>query len=238
MLKVLLLCGDRTVSDRYVSAAEDVGLIRVYPTKTAAQAMERMFRDPFDALLFDDFFLMSARIQARPLIWPDHQFLLIRDSRTPKRLPESVTFCFPIETEPGRVLKLVGSFPKGQKRRQNPDYLISRFLQQIGVPVFLYGFTYLSEAIRLMLTQRSVTDIGSLNAVYDILSEEAKTNASVIEHAMRHAIDAAWMRADPELLERTFGDTIHSDRAAPSNAAFLFRAADQIRINQKGETVS
>jgi two-component system response regulator (stage 0 sporulation protein A) len=106
-------------------------------------------------------------------------------------------------------------------------------LQQTGFPVSLSGFDYMKEAIRLILTQKQATNVRSVNDLYEILAAEMCVSTSAAEHAVRHAIDTAWLLADPDTLDKLFGETVQSERAAPSNAAFLFRAADCIGLDQK-----
>ena len=59
-------------------------------------------------------------------------------------------------------------------------------------------------------------------------------SAFAAEHAVRQAVNASFIRADARLLEQIFGYTVDAERAAPSNAAFLFRTADHIRLIMRG----
>ena len=234
-MRIMLLSDDRKTARRYAAAAEETDSVRLCSLKNMAQVLERMFRDPFDALLSDDPSVLSPSILKRPVIWPDHIFLLIAEPALFAAFPEALTFCFSKDGDPKEILSRIAGFPKGCSRKKDPDVAVSRFLQQIGVPVSLSGFTYLSEAIRLILRQKHLPEVGSVNDVYEIVSMEMGTNPGVAEHAMRHSIDAAWIRADPSVLEKLFGETVCSDRSAPSNASFLFRAADHLQIKTEGE---
>ena len=86
----------------------------------------------------------------------------------------------------------------------------------------------------MILSNESFMETGSMNDLYEILSIEADVSASVIAHAMHHAIGVAWIRADSHTLDHVFGYSVDADRDTPSNAAFLFRAADCIKMT-KGE---
>ena len=227
-MRVLLLTGDRKTAQAYTYAAEQTETIRLCTLKTTAQILERLFRDPFDALLSDDATVLLSEIRRIPVLWPGHTFLLTdRSIDTP--LPDSLTFCFSKDSEPKDVLMRIGSFPKITTDNYNPETTVSRFLQHAGVPVSLSGFDHLRIALRLMLRQNGLHE-GTVNELYAVLSVLSGVSASVAEHAIRQAIDAAWIRADTSTLEKWFGYTVRSDRGAPSNAAFLFRAADHIRL--------
>ena len=230
MMRVMLLTNERDTAHRFQNAAAETERIRLSTVKTIPQMLEILFREAFDALISDDPYAAHPRIRKCPVMWPNQLHLLLREPQDRILYPEAVTYCFLRTEDPERILTLVAALPGGQTRRNDTEYRISRFLQQIGMPASLSGFDCTKEAIRLILLQKHMTDVRSLQDVYGILAEEMCVGASVAEHAIRHAIDTAWMLADPDVLERLFGETVRSDRAAPSNAAFLFRAADHIRI--------
>ncbi|MBQ5991245.1 MAG: sporulation initiation factor Spo0A C-terminal domain-containing protein [Clostridia bacterium] len=233
-MRIMLLSGDRKRTRAYTDAAEETGGVRLCVLKNTAQVLERFFRDPFDALLSDDPSVLLPRIQNCAVQWPNHIFLLLSEPPGGVSFPKTLTFCFSKDADPKTVLSRVAMFPEGHRSRNSTEVDISRFLQQVGVPVSLSGFDYLREAIRLILAQESTVSVGHVNDLYGILAMENGVSAGVAEHAMRHAIDTAWIRADTALLEKLFGYTVRSDRGAPSNAAFLFRAADHIRLLRGG----
>ena len=234
-MRVILLTGDRKTAQSYSDAAEQTGILRLCVMKNMAQVLERLFRDPFDALLSDDPCVLHTQIRKCPVHWPVHTFLLIDRPTEGLRMPQALTFCFSKDSDPKNVLARIARFPKGRSRKINREETISCFLRQIGVPVFLSGFDYLRTALGLILSQANMTDVRSVNEVYSVLSLSYGISAYVAEHAIRHAIDAAWMRADTGVLEQVFGYTVRSDRGAPSNAAFLFRAADHIKLKEEGK---
>ena len=233
-MRIIMKTGDRKTARAYTDAAEQTGILRLCTFKSTAQVLERLFRGPFDALLSDDPSDMLPKIRKCRVLWPEYSFLLLEKPIETVYLPQTLTFCFSKDSDPKDVLLRISRFPKGTVQKPDADATISRFLQKAGVPVCLSGFAYMKTALRLLLAQRSPTDINTMNDIYEILSAVTGTGASVAEHAIRHAIDAAWMRADTVTLENLFGYTVRSDRGTPSNAAFLFRAADYIRIKEDG----
>ena len=234
-MRVMLLTEDRKTARAYADAAEQGEGLRLCALKTVAQVLERLFRDPFDALLSDDAAILLPEIRKSPVLWPEHTFLLI-DSPIVTELPDLLTFCFSKDSDPRAVLARIGTFPKTGTYKFDTESMISRFLLRAGVPVSMSGFDYLRIALRLMLEKNDLLE-GTVNDIYDVLAMLSGVSASIAEHAIRQAIDAAWMRADTSALEKLFGYTVRSDRGAPSVAAFLFRAADHIRLTKEGRDI-
>ena len=235
-MRIMLLTNDRKTACAYTDAADQSGSVRVCTLKNTAQVLERLYREPFDALLSDDSMILFPQIRNCRVQWPDHTFLLVDKPIEHMRLPECLTFCFSKDGDPKDVLHCIAQFPKSARRIPGMEQTISGFLQQAGVPVSFSGFAYLRDALRLILSQDHVLDARTIQPVYTFISMTFGVSASVAEHTVRTAIDAAWMRADTALLEKLFGYTVRSDRGAPSNAAFLFRVADHIKLKREGNS--
>lgn len=234
-MRVMLLTRDRKTAQLYSKAADETGILHLCALRDIGQVLERLFRDPFDALLSDDQCVLWAQIRKCAVRWPPHTFLLIDKPIGQLQLPQTLTHCFLKDSDPNDVLRQIARFPKCTSQCNDSETEISHLLQQMGVPVSLYGFAYLRIALRILLSQEELIDVRTIHDIYALLSAMTGVGTYVAEHAIRHAIDAAWMRADTELLEKLFGYTVRSDRGAPSNAAFLFRAADHIRVTREGD---
>lgn len=235
-MRLLLFTTDPGTAQRMRAAAVSTTGCGLVTTGTEAETAERMFRDAFDALLLTDPALLRPAWRDRPLLWPRRIYLIGHAPVTPE-IADKLTFCFPADSEPSAILSRITSLGPGQVRQTDREALASAFLQRIGVPVSLSGFRYLCEGVRYLSALDRLTDAGPIADLYAALAKQAGTNPSVAEHAMRHAIDTAWMRADPGMLMETFGNTVQSERAAPSNAAFLFRAAEQVLFERGEERV-
>lgn len=231
-MRILMQTNDETTERSYRSAADKLVGFELCVLHGEAQTLERAFREPFDALIVDEESGESGRHGVDRVFYPDNRVLLF--DTAPRTIPGEITYAFYRSTPPETVLGRIGMFPPGGKHRTGTDAVISRFLQRVGVPVHLGGFCLLKDSIRLILTCKRPTDLRVTRDLYAALSETHRMPASGIEHAIRHAIGAAWLRADVELLESVFGYTVSSERAMPSNAAFLFTAAERIRL-ESGE---
>lgn len=235
-MRILLLTDQRETARAYRDAADQYGNLRLCVLKNIAQVLECLYRESFDALLADDPMILHPQIRNCHVRWPDLTFLLVDKPIETAQIPDDLTFCFLRDNEAKDVLKRIAGFPKGPRYICDTKQTVSGFLQQAGVPVSLNGFAYLCTALRLILSQDHPLDIQEVNAVYAFVSMTEGVSVSVAEHAIRTAIDVAWMRADTSLLEQLFGYTVRSDRGAPSNAAFLFRAADHIKLTREGKS--
>ncbi len=114
----------------------------------------------------------------------------------------------------------------------NLEAEVTRLIHEVGVPAHIKGYQYLRDAI-----QMCVNDMDMLNSITKILYPEiAKkygTTASRVERAIRHAIEVAWERCNPESVEELFGYTINSCKGKPTNSEFIAIIADRIRLDTK-----
>lgn len=232
-MRILMQTLDRQTEQNYLAAADTLNRQRLCVLHSEAQVMERLFRDPFDVWIVDDadrqpgWLSMHAEQKRCSLI------LLLREPARIGRLPDTVLYGFSRSYEPIEVLRRIDRFPIRKSAAEDAEALLSRALQQIGMPVHLKGFYLLKEALRLLLAIDRPTEI-QMEHIYAVVSKAQSMQASAVEHAMRHAIETAWLRADVGTLETAFGNTVRSERAAPSNAEFLFMLTDRIRTQIRG----
>lgn len=227
-MRVLMLTTDPETARAYLDAAQTLNRLRFCIIDGEAKALELVFRDPFDIVIVDE--AEKRRIWRRNAPNCNGRFvLLFRGPSCIGVLPESVVYGFARSHEPIEVLRRIDALPNVQPIRRCTEVQISAQLQRIGVPVSMKGFLLLKEAIRLLLRIDRPTQVRMLEDVYGMLAESMQMNASIVEHAMRHAIEASWLRADVNDLEAVFGYTVSADRAAPSNAGFLFLLTDRIK---------
>ena len=231
-MRMLLVTQQPETEQAIVKAAQGRDRLSLCVLHGEAQALERLFREPFDALLLDTAIdcrrlTRDAPRGARNLFW-----LLPRGTAGP--LPTSVTCGFAPPLDAIAVLDRVErlSVP-GPGKPQSEQATVSAALQGVGIPTHLTGFSYLKSAVRLILRCDRPTELRMQQDVYARLAASTHKSASTVEHAMRHAIEAAWLRADARVLERLFGYTVSADRATPSNEAFLYQMCEHIRMQQK-----
>lgn len=109
---------------------------------------------------------------------------------------------------------------------------ITLYIQQLGVPAHIKGYQYIRDAISMV-----IEDMDAINSItkvlYPTVAKHYNTTASRVERAIRHAIEVAWDRGNPEILNDFFGYTILSSKGKPTNSEFIAMVADKIRLEMK-----
>lgn len=102
-------------------------------------------------------------------------------------------------------------------------------LMEVGVSANLSGHRYLVAALALVARKPELMDRSLIKGVYGAVAEQMGTTDSKVERGMRHAIEAAWARCDPEALYAWFGNSVSPDKGRPTVGQFLGRMADEVR---------
>lgn len=111
----------------------------------------------------------------------------------------------------------------------NTELRITETIQRIGIPAHIKGYHYIRTAITMMTDDmelaHSVTKV-----LYPAVAKKYDTTPQRVERAIRHAIEVAWNRGDPSVLNDMFGYTIDSERGKPTNSEFIAMISDKIRL--------
>jgi len=109
---------------------------------------------------------------------------------------------------------------------------ITMCIQQMGVPAHIKGYQYIRDAIAMV-----IEDMDTINSItkllYPTVAKHYNTTASRVERAIRHAIEVAWDRGNPDVLNDLFGYTILGSKGKPTNSEFIALIADKIRLDMK-----
>jgi len=109
---------------------------------------------------------------------------------------------------------------------------ITMYIQQLGVPAHIKGYQYIRDAITMV-----IDDMETINSItkllYPTVAKHYNTTASRVERAIRHAIEVAWDRGNPDVLNELFGYTILGSKGKPTNSEFIALIADKIRLDMK-----
>lgn len=118
------------------------------------------------------------------------------------------------------------------KSRNDLETNITMYIQQLGVPAHIKGYQYIRDAITMV-----IDDMDTINSItkllYPTVAKHYNTTASRVERAIRHAIEVAWDRGNPEILNEFFGYTILGSKGKPTNSEFIALIADKIRLDMK-----
>jgi len=126
-------------------------------------------------------------------------------------------------------------FEKNETQPTNKNYhlLITSMLHEIGVPAHIKGYTYMRDAIKLIIDEPEMLG-GITKELYPTIAKKYSTTPSRVERAIRHAIEVAWARGRVETIDLIFGYTIDQNKGKPTNSEFIAMIADKIRL-QVGE---
>ena len=122
--------------------------------------------------------------------------------------------------------------PGKKKTTGDLETNITMYIQQLGVPAHIKGYQYIRDAIMMV-----IDDMDAINSItkllYPTVAKHYNTTSSRVERAIRHAIEVAWDRGNPDILNELFGYTILSTRGKPTNSEFIAMIADKIRLDMK-----
>ena len=120
----------------------------------------------------------------------------------------------------------------GKKDEDNLEALVTNMIHEVGVPAHIKGYQYLREAIMMV-----VNDIDVINQItkclYPQIAQRFTTTPSRVERAIRHAIEVAWGRGEPQIMENIFGYTVSASKGKPTNSEFIAMIADKLRLELK-----
>ena len=109
---------------------------------------------------------------------------------------------------------------------------VTTIIQKVGIPAHIKGYQYIREAIMMV-----IKDMDTINSVtkilYPTIARRYNTTSSRVERAIRHAIEVAWDRGDPDVLDSMFGYTILSSKGKPTNSEFIAMISDKLRLSMK-----
>lgn len=115
------------------------------------------------------------------------------------------------------------------KREQEFNELISKSLNEIGVPARLKGYRYVITAVKRIIENdealESVTKI-----LYPDVAKKHNSTAQRVEKAIRHAIEVAWSKEGNSLAREEFEYIISVGKSRPTNSEFLAKLAQEIKL--------
>lgn len=107
---------------------------------------------------------------------------------------------------------------------------ITSIIHEIGVPAHIKGYQYIRDAILMSIRDREM--INSITKIlYPTISKKYQTTPSRVERAIRHSIEVAWNRGNPDVIEDYFGYTVSDGKGKPTNSEFIALIADKLRLS-------
>ena len=118
-----------------------------------------------------------------------------------------------------------------QRSKEDPklEQLVTNIFHDLGMPAHIKGYEYLRYAILRVLENKTLLH-SVTKELYPMTAKAFGSKPSRVERAIRHAIEVAWTRGDPENIAKLFGCTVLSSRGKPTNSEFLAMIADKILL--------
>ncbi|MBP3391192.1 MAG: sporulation transcription factor Spo0A [Clostridia bacterium] len=113
------------------------------------------------------------------------------------------------------------------------DCDLTTLLIDMGIPASLSGYTYLREAIHLVIDMGASPDGVLSKRVYPEIAKKYGKSMASVEKAIRTAIETAWIRGRTDILDKMFGYTVSAQRGKPTNAEFIAMIADRYMVYGK-----
>ena len=207
------------------------------------ELLETFLEERTDALLIDlelpgiDGLEIVEAVAALPVLRRPLLFVMAGagTSAALERAGDEIAYCFLKPLDPRKTASQLYALTRGEVSAARPDYgyveyLVTRTLFSLGVPPHLQGYHLLREAIKLVNCAEHPSRLSVMKDIYPAAARLCGTSVSMAEHAMRHAIECAWMRADINTIQTFFGYTVEAHRDTPSNSAFIYMVADRVRM--------
>ena len=110
--------------------------------------------------------------------------------------------------------------------------IVAMYMRNFGMPCHIMGYHYVIDAISWCVVTPEILNMVT-KGLYPKIAKKHGATPSRVERAIRHAIEVAWDRSDPELIKHVFGNTISSYKGKPTNSEFIAQIAEDIRINNQ-----
>ena len=207
------------------------------------ELLERYMEDRTDVLVIDlelpgiDGLEIVEAVCSLPLLRRPQLFVMAGEGTAAalERMGDEIAYCCLKPLDPRKAAAQLHALTRGEAPVARPDYryveyLVTRTLFSLGVPPHLQGYHLLREAIKLVNCAEHPSALSVMKDIYPATARLCGTSVSMAEHAMRHAIECAWMRADINTIQTFFGYTVEAHRDTPSNSAFIYMVADRVRM--------
>lgn len=142
---------------------------------------------------------------------------------------------FPLSLLATRISQLAHDFPMKARRskpmpqRTDVERYLSRLMAELGIPSHYKGYSYLREAI-LVVVEDTELRFRMTKILYARIAETFSTTPAKVERSIRHAIETAWTRGNLELINELFAYTVNVDKGRPTNSSFIAQVADRVRL--------
>lgn len=89
--------------------------------------------------------------------------------------------------------------------------MVRQLLVELGMPEHVKGHRYTIEAVCIAVGNPAAMEAAT-SVIYPEVAKVCKSTASRVEWDIRLAVEVSWLRCDPDILRKHFGNTVSSTR--------------------------
>jgi len=246
-LSVLFADDFENVSKRFCEFS-DVGFDYRTCAKDGNVVLEELVRNPVDVLVMDFFMktidalgVLERFKKLNPLLSPAVIVISSVDNPTIKNefIKKGADYYLHKSVKTEELISKIKEIKKNRNINKlqsnalmyfnNSEAIITSIIQELCIPAHVKGYSFLRTGIKLCIENPLFLN-GITTQLYPTIAEIHKTSSENVERNIRNAIKIAWDRGSREAFSKYFGYNSRLRKNQPTNAEFIARISDEIRI--------
>jgi len=118
--------------------------------------------------------------------------------------------------------------------RQQINLIITRIIQDLGVPANIRGYGYLREAILRAFYNPEVIH-SMIKTLYPEVAQSFNTTPEKVLRGIRHAVDLAWNCGNMEAMSLDMGSPIYKLKYKPTSTQIIAMIVDWMQLHTGSE---
>ena len=109
--------------------------------------------------------------------------------------------------------------------REIDERMVKKLLKEMGVPLNIKGYRYLSSAIVTLSKEKGMKiSLG----LYPKVAREFATTGSRVERAIRHAVERTFERGNYDVINEVFGTKVSATKGKLTNSEFMYACIEYL----------
>lgn len=147
-------------------------------------------------------------------------------------LNSEIDYCLLKPQSCEHVCEIIDMVVSSKTKKAALEEMTTDLLRAFGFPANLKGYYYCRSAI-IMVVENVELQAYITKLLYPQIAKVHNTTAARVERAIRHAIEVAWKRGDPNIKNKYFIPECMGEGGKPTNSEFIATMADRIRLEIK-----
>lgn len=109
--------------------------------------------------------------------------------------------------------------------REIDERIVKKLLKEMGVPLNIKGYRYLSSAIVTLSKEKGMKiSLG----LYPKVARDFATTSSRVERAIRHAVERTFERGNYDVINEVFGTKVSATKGKLTNSEFMYACIEYL----------